>query len=174
MNDLTILLSTEIKRAMRPYCLLLYTLVFEGNMENVLEIGVRWGQSTQVILATMKEKGGGLLTSIDIKKRGKNFSEDLFPYWRFVVGDSRFNKTYQQVADKKYDLLLIDGSHIYGDVKSDWQMYSPLVKKGGYVLFHDVVNNNCGVPQFWEEINIGHKHTITLPFNKAGMGIVEM
>jgi predicted O-methyltransferase YrrM len=37
------------------------------------------------------------------------------------------------------DFLFIDGDHTYQGVKQDFQMYSPLVKKGGIVAFHDIV-----------------------------------
>jgi len=35
------------------------------------------------------------------------------------------------------DLLFIDGDHSYEGVKMDWEMYSPLVRSGGLVAFHD-------------------------------------
>lgn len=38
---------------------------------------------------------------------------------------------------KEMDLLFIDGDHSYDGVKKDWDLYFPLVKKGGYVIFHD-------------------------------------
>jgi cephalosporin hydroxylase len=42
------------------------------------------------------------------------------------------------LAGRPIDFLFIDGDHTYGGVKSDWEMYSPLVRKGGGVVgFHD-------------------------------------
>jgi predicted O-methyltransferase YrrM len=39
----------------------------------------------------------------------------------------------------KVDFLFIDGDHSYEGVKKDFEMYSPLVKKGGIIVFHDIV-----------------------------------
>jgi predicted O-methyltransferase YrrM len=37
----------------------------------------------------------------------------------------------------KIDLLFIDGDHSYEGVKTDWDLYSPLLKSGSCVVFHD-------------------------------------
>jgi predicted O-methyltransferase YrrM len=36
------------------------------------------------------------------------------------------------------DLLFIDGDHTYDGVRSDYSMYSPLVRRGGLIAFHDI------------------------------------
>jgi predicted O-methyltransferase YrrM len=35
------------------------------------------------------------------------------------------------------DFLFIDGDHSYEGVKTDWDLYSPLLKSGSCVVFHD-------------------------------------
>lgn len=37
------------------------------------------------------------------------------------------------------DLLFVDGDHSYGGVRSDFDMYGPLVAPGGMTAFHDIV-----------------------------------
>jgi cephalosporin hydroxylase len=37
------------------------------------------------------------------------------------------------------DFIFIDGDHHYEGVKQDFEMYSPLVRKGGLVGFHDTI-----------------------------------
>jgi predicted O-methyltransferase YrrM len=39
--------------------------------------------------------------------------------------------------DKKIDLLFIDGSHLYKDVKKDFEDWGKFVEKDGLILFHD-------------------------------------
>lgn len=60
-----------------------------------------------------------------------------------IQGDSHETETFVKVANsvshKEVDMLFIDGDHSYEGVKQDWEMYSPLVKKGGIVVFHDSV-----------------------------------
>ena len=56
----------------------------------------------------------------------------------------------------KLDFLFIDGDHTYEGVKKDFELYSPLVAKGGIVAFHDIAshsaNDACKVDKFWNEI----------------------
>lgn len=53
------------------------------------------------------------------------------------------------------DLLFIDGDHIYEGVRKDFEMYSPLVRKGGIIAFHDICPGPPDmvgeVPSFWKE-----------------------
>ena len=41
--------------------------------------------------------------------------------------------------DKPIELLFIDGSHEYEDVKLDFELWSPHLVKGGLIAFHDSV-----------------------------------
>jgi predicted O-methyltransferase YrrM len=70
---------------------------------------------------------------------------------RLIQGDSHDEETLKKVSDRKYDLLFIDGDHSYEGVKKDFEMYSPLVRKGGLVAFHDILSEE-GVNRFWNEI----------------------
>jgi len=58
------------------------------------------------------------------------------------------------------DLLFIDGDHSYQGVKSDFEMYSPLVRDSGIVAFHDIAHarSDYGVKLFWNEIKNGYKY----------------
>jgi len=69
----------------------------------------------------------------------------------------------------KLDFLLIDGDHSYKGVAADFHNYSPFVKEGGLIAFHDVLpdyktklgvdtgNWTGGVPQFWQELRDTYK-----------------
>lgn len=57
------------------------------------------------------------------------------------------------------DWLFIDGGHDYETVKSDWNNYSPLVKKGGVIALHDILpQENSEVNFLWEELKNYHHH----------------
>lgn len=59
----------------------------------------------------------------------------------FVWGDSTKEKTKDSLSTlldgKTIDMLFIDASHRKDDVKKDYELYSPFVKKGGIIAFHD-------------------------------------
>jgi len=74
--------------------------------------------------------------------------------------DSHDQETLKKVKkilnNRKADFLFIDGDHTYEGVKRDFEMYSPLVKEGGIIAFHDIVAHSieteCEVDKFWKGI----------------------
>lgn len=115
------------------------------------------------------------LVSMDYAE-GKFRPEDLAPVsllrsfgqpmqdLRFVRGDSHKLVTRMELmghlAGREVDFLFIDGDHTYEGVKQDWEMYSPLVRDGGLVAFHDIVDHppelDCHVAEVWREIKDGY------------------
>src|SRR6185503_10658258 len=59
-----------------------------------------------------------------------SFSELKVMLFAEAVGD---------FADESIDLLHIDGTHTYADVKSDFEAWLPKLSPEGVILFHDVV-----------------------------------
>lgn len=60
----------------------------------------------------------------------------------------------EQLAGRPVDVLHIDGDHSYEGVDADYIMYSPLVRSGGLVLVHDVLNHwdsRVKVHDWWTE-----------------------
>ena len=53
------------------------------------------------------------------------------------------------------DLLFIDADHRYEGVKRDYELYSPFVRDGGLIFFHDIIRQNdvrSGVHILWAEL----------------------
>lgn len=89
-----------------------------------------------------------------------------------VQGDSHAPETLARVkqwlAGQALDFLFIDGDHSLAGVASDFRMYSPLVRQGGIIAFHDIVPDfktrygietpsDVGqVPAFWEALKRQH------------------
>lgn len=76
------------------------------------------------------------------------------------------------------DYLFIDGDHSYEGVKKDFELYSPLVRAGGVIVFHDIVphkGSDCKVDEFWQEIKqkFKFKEFIEKPNqNMYGIGVI--
>lgn len=98
------------------------------------------------------------LVSVDIQQ----FAEDqelMCSYVRegqttyFIRGDSRDVETKRQVAAiaSDFDFLFIDGDHSEEFVRSDWRNYSPLVRSGGLVGFHDICDGGP-IGELWSEL----------------------
>jgi predicted O-methyltransferase YrrM len=58
------------------------------------------------------------------------------------------------------DFLFIDGDHSYDGVREDFMMYSPLVREGGLIAFHDVAESGGSreVNRLWEELKPHYRH----------------
>jgi len=77
-----------------------------------------------------------------------------------IKANSHNQETLNEVKSilngRKVDFFFIDGDHSYKGVKKDFEMYSPLVKEGGIIAFHDIVigtpETGCEVSKFWQEI----------------------
>jgi len=70
------------------------------------------------------------------------------------------------------DFLFIDGNHMYEFVKMDFEMYSPLVRKGGIIAFHDIAENEeGGVFNLWNSLKTNYKYKEILHSDKKEKGI---
>jgi predicted O-methyltransferase YrrM len=59
--------------------------------------------------------------------------------YQYIQGSSHSPKTINQLKTfiNEIDVLFIDGDHSLYGVKEDFNIYSPLVKIGGYIIFDD-------------------------------------
>jgi 23S rRNA U2552 (ribose-2'-O)-methylase RlmE/FtsJ len=107
---------------------------------------------------------GGGYTLKDIKKfrKYKRKGQKLY----FLRRDSHRQKTKRELIGilhgRKIDFLFIDGDHRYAGVRRDFQLYSPLVKENGLIVFHDILFHprvqNCKVDKFWNEVKNRFKY----------------
>ena len=94
--------------------------------------------------------------------RYSSFSELKVMLFAEAVGD---------FADGSIDLLHIDGTHTYDEVKNDFETWLPKLSPNGVILFHDVVvrDGGFGVWKVWEEI-IGEGNSFLFEFGH-GLGV---
>ena len=104
---------------------------------------------------------------------------------KLVRADSHRAETKQRIENvlqgEPLDFLFIDGDHTYEGVKRDFEMYAPLVRKGGIVAFHDIAEHmpeeHCEVSKFWEEIKQQYPHREIIEDRNqhwAGIGILNI
>ncbi|MEM2465500.1 MAG: class I SAM-dependent methyltransferase [Candidatus Bathyarchaeia archaeon] len=131
----------------------LIELVYSIKPKVILEIGTANGGS--LFLFTRVAESNATLISIDLP--GGMFGGG-YPRWKIPIykafarenqkiflirADSHNPATLKKLVSilggRKIDFLSIDGDHIYKGVKKDFETYSPLVRKGGIIAFHDIV-----------------------------------
>lgn len=81
----------------------------------------------------------------------------------------------------RLDILFIDGDHTYSGVKRDFELWSPLVRPGGYVIFHDILPHkalhDCEVDKLWSELKQNHtwQEFVEDPAQGwAGIGVLQL
>lgn len=136
-----------------------------GSAPIAAEIGSWMGKSSIVIARGLQDRGGGTLYCIDpFNADGEDASIEDYAERSARVGGALLDQFKQnieraRVADiikplrgyshdvikefhEPLDFLFIDGNHAYEAVCQDIQQWTPLLKPGGYLLFHDVSFNN--------------------------------
>ena len=158
-----------------------------------LEIGTNYG-GTLLLLFTVSPPGAQII-SVDLGggpfgggyPRRKILLYRKFPRngqkLRLIRADSHLPETRDRVLGAlkgdRLDYLFIDGDHTYEGVKRDFEMYSPLVRSGGLVAFHDIAEHGrelaCGVDKFWNEIKRHYSHREMIENTNqgwAGIGVL--
>jgi predicted O-methyltransferase YrrM len=160
-------------------------LVRREQPKTILEIGTGVG-GTLYLLAWASAPRARIL-SIDLR---------LYPHQRrrlyrsFAGGgreidaleaDSHLDETRDRVArffrGERLDVLFIDGDHGYESVHRDYELYGPLVRNGGLVAFHDIVDGPLeqvgGVPRFWREVrtSLDEPEELVESWEQGGFGI---
>lgn len=130
-------------------------------------------------LPPSERHSGGERIAIDLESM-KNPGQTV----HVIHGDSHAPETPGQVqkilGDRALDLLFIDGDHTYDGVRQDYLMYSPLVRPGGLIAFHDIVKTHwpgCQVDRFWGELvqdrSLDSKEIIGhVPSHFGGIGLI--
>ena len=162
-----------------------------------IEIGSLYGWTLQHFIHYSEE--GSTAVAIDlpvrhfvgphdwrVQKQESNY-KNVWPEWAkekkcklYLLPTSSYNKeTIKQVKaifkDDLVDFVFIDGDHRYDAIKKDYEMYSPLVRPGGIVAFHDIgKNEEGGGAGFWNEIKINYRYKEFLfdSKNEKGIGVL--
>jgi len=130
----------------------LYTRVTQlPDRSTIVEIGSYRGKST-IALGAAAKRTNSRVYSIDphdefIGVAGgifgpKDLAVKLDVISRYNLGDVIFpicmdSAKIGKAWDRPIDLLWIDGDHRYEAVKTDFELFSLQIKKGGYIIFHD-------------------------------------
>jgi len=177
----------------------LIKLLRDRKIGSVVEIGTHKGGTLYVwcrvaepdaTIVSIDLPGGAFGSGYSEKHIKKLLDYKLGQQNMFLIReDSHLARTKQSLMEalngKQVDFLMIDGDHTYEGVKKDFEMYSPMVKKGGLIAIHDIAFHDkvpeCKVNIFWDEIKGSYKsselisNTENRHFgNWGGIGIIEV
>lgn len=158
----------------------------------LMEIGTMNG-GTLFLYARIAAEDAKLL-SVDLPwaRYGYGYPKYKVPLYRTFVrpsqtlhllrANSHENPTLEKVKElldtQTIDFLFLDGDHTYQGIRQDFEMYSPLMTKGGIVGFHDIAphppETECDVFRFWNEIKLkypGRHGEFVADWNQGWAGI---
>jgi predicted O-methyltransferase YrrM len=159
----------------------------------ILEIGTAYGGT--LFLFSRVADTNAIIISIDLPYGYPKWKEKLYKLFGdfnkkiyLIKGDSHSEETLLKVKEilnnNQLDFLFIDGDHSYEGVKKDFEMYSPLVRKGGIIAFHDIIPDyytrygiegkvKAGeVYLFWEKLKKNYKYLeLVKNYKQEGYGI---
>ena len=120
--------------------LLIYSLIKKYNIESFLEIGFGRGYGALCAAKAMQENDKGEVYTIDpsldakfIEHLSNIYPKEWFERMNFFKGKS--SQVYEEIADKRFDFIYIDGDHTYQGVKVDWEFAKDRFNK--FILFDD-------------------------------------
>ena len=161
----------SLLRAERPRC--------------VLEIGT--GQGGTLYLLSWAAAPDARILSLDLREqsRSRRFLYRSFARARQHLAawtvDSHADETREEAerffGGSGLDALFIDGDHSYAGVRKDYDLYAPLVRLGGLIAFHDIVDGpetSVGeVPRFWREVRGTLRDPVEIveSWSQGGFGI---
>lgn len=173
----------------------LISIIRERQPSTVLEIGTARG-GTLCLLCRFAAPDAKIV-SVDLPygRNGGGYPRWKESYYRhfpkpgqslnLIRANSHSSGTVEQasqaVGGQPFDFILIDADHSYEGVKTDYQLYSPLLAENGLIALHDILPNtgdpSIDVNRFWEELtkNAGLRTEAltSYPDQKAfGIGLV--
>ena len=153
------------------------------NPKVIVDLGVDWGYSTFSFALPRIGHTYGIdnfvgddFVGTDELRKKYNFvtmkREKLHLQNNLTLIEGDFNEV-AQTWDKTIDILHIDGSHKYEDIKRDFETWSKFVTDNGIILLHDTCieslnGNDYGVKKFFDELDMP-KFTFTHCF---GLGVI--
>jgi cephalosporin hydroxylase len=122
-------------------------LIWKIKPDLVIETGIARGGSLIFTASILELIGKGDVIGIDIDIRKHNRKEiekhSLFKRITMIEGSSIDKKIINHIvklsAEKKKILVLLDSFHTHSHVLKELKAYSPLVKKGSYIVVFDTV-----------------------------------
>lgn len=171
-----------------------YDYIANVKPKRVVELGSFYGCSMFAFAQAVKDMGLDTeLWAVDLwdlfdEFTKQDYTEDVYGAFvevkeacygeRVKMLKMSFDDALDKFEDKSIDLLHIDGSHFYDDVKHDFESWLPKLTDDATVLFHDVsdeiINGSImGSHVFWQEIKKAYPYTAEFD-HSCGLGILFM
>lgn len=187
--------EANIKNIDLGYGWIHYGLIRQQKSKEILCIGSRHGYIPAILAQACKDNHLGHVDFVDGGFGGDDKRAWTGTgYWKTKKGQSCFDyfglgkyitlfvtisiDFFKKYPDKTYDYIYIDGDHSYEGVSLDYKLFWPKLKKGGYMVFHDICVKGkkpegiYGVWKLWKELKQKYGG-IEINYSNSGLGIIQ-
>jgi predicted O-methyltransferase YrrM len=158
----------------------------------VCEIGVQDGGTSFILSRALPTATTSIAIDLHVSLKAQlRFFQRPDVALHIIEGSSHAVRTRRKLTrvlqSRPIDVLFIDGDHSYEGVLRDLALYSPLVRRGGLIAFHDIVADSYsrygiltdsyvgGVPTLWQRLRplYSHREFIDEPSQDGrGIGVI--
>jgi len=133
----------------------LFSLILQNKSKNILELGVRYGDTTEPMIAATSLLGGKI-TCVDIENTLWSCPDDLQDIYTFVKSDAIKFLEDAVAKNEYYDFIYVDDWHTYPHVKRELELIDQIADEKTIIVLHDLMGCGCA-PKYFNPIN--HKGT---------------
>lgn len=172
--DISLTCPAIQSQQIRSEFLELAKMVKEQNCKYIMEIGTYRGGTLFVFSQLAAARATVISLDFHFSLLGKMYGALQKPLLRKFVRNgkslfllrenSHLPETLRVIRNilngNELDFLFIDGDHTYEGVREDFMMYSPLVREGGLIAFHDIAESGGSreVHRLWSELKPNYQH----------------
>lgn len=138
------------------------------SLKSILEIGTMRGGTLKLWCELADDDATIISVDLPGGEWGGGYEEAHIPHLQsfakpgqtleLIRGDSKesVDQVKEILGDRWLDLLFIDGDHAFTGVSTDYAIYAPLVRPGGFIVFHDILEHTgrpeCAVSKLWAQL----------------------
>jgi cephalosporin hydroxylase len=116
----------------------IFGIVLQTRAKKILELGVRWGDTSEPLVCGASLVGGHL-TAVDISQTAWTCPDDLKQYYTFVQSEAISFLEQEVAKGAHYDIVYVDDWHAYEHVKRELELIDKITNNGSIIMLHDLV-----------------------------------
>ena len=129
----------------------LFSLILQTKSKKILELGVRFGDTSEPLLAGAALMGGNL-HCVDIHPTQWVCPEELTPFYKFTQSDAIAFLENEVKNNSQFDFCWVDDWHSADHVYKELELIDKMVTNESLVCLHDLMGGNS-TPNYFKPMD---------------------